>query len=545
MNFKFDKESSDIDLSTGGDNGATPKKTSTPNNSNEPKSSDKPVDQPQKEQPKILPVRTAKKLQKPSPQPVLAPRKPIPKTGVSQKNTLPQKSDNERKVLPAEQAPAPTTPISNRARPSRPHPQQETHPGHDVPTDSNVDVSGSEEGDIPQEQYEHVQHRRQPVQQNPIPNQENPYEYPVNTPSYSKPQQLVEQSEPLPIQKYAEPQMIKPSEDNKKGKTKRSLFSKSVKEKKISGLRGGRKNVFIVKIILSGIILILGIMGGKALFFPTQFPSPQQVISAVRGDLAITKFPVNKANSFVIDFVKTYLTVTSGSASEKDLALAKFSSPAVMDAMQMSVRNDPNVEGSVEQTLLAEPVITGVDAIDDNNAVFTVQSHLSSGTTLLLSIPVYYNEKNNSMAISAPASILPAIGLAEVPTENHKIEWSTDNDVVQSFQPDLENYLAAWADSNSDLITRYLTNNATLAAKTGLNKTVVFSKLNSLTVQLKEENVDANMTEREALFSVDWSDVNAPNIVYSQSYLLEIVRQPDKRWYVKDITGVIIDQTNK
>lgn len=526
--FKFDKEGSDIDLSLGGDNGVpegkkiparkppvtqqstqnervTPPKNEQPQKINQPSIPQRPTTLPQKPQQNVQPPQRT-----PVQQPVTQ-KRPIAQQPVAQFQT------------PVSQ-PEPTYQQPVRQTPQRP----------EIPLDEFSEPTRADDN-----QYnsydDHVRAANAQRSENRY-NSNNDYveSEPVITPK--------QQRRPLP--KYEEEEddeeeYVKPKRNSKSNKKRKSS---PINEKR-KDFRGGRKNVLFAKIGISTIIVILCFAGAKSLFFPTQFPSPTEVVSVVKQNLGVTNFPVEKASSFVINFTNTYLTYAPGqSGTDREKALSSFASETVLKAMPLRVGNaTPEDAGTVvvEQSVISQPIITGVESIDDNNAVFTVQAKLSTGTTLLLSIPVYYEEKTDSMAVSAAASILPSLGLAKVPTENHQITWPNDETVVKAFKPDLERYLEAWANSDSDLVKRYLTTNATLDSKTGLNGEVAFSELKSLDVQLKVEDKDSNLREREALFTVEWADSKSTNITYTQSYLLNIIQQPDNKWYIQDITGVV------
>jgi hypothetical protein len=533
MNFKFDKEGSEIDLSMGSDDGVVlPKKPPvnrpampSQRNNEAPVANKQPIrtTQPSSNPPQqrqAAPTRTPQPERRPIQQPAPArrPAPTIPETR-SKPVSVPVVSEQEQ---PNYRAPEATRPI---ARPvEQPVYQEEPRRSEPAHTFDYSYTPSAEET-----QWE----------SNPRSTIDNRFQQSAPTPA---PQQAYDEPFAYPAPVAPEPEV------NKKAKLglfeKKPKAEKVVPEKKISSLRGGRKGVVIGKVAISGILVILCFVGAKSIFFPTQFPSPAQIIAVVKDDLNVTAFPVDKANSFVINFTKAYLTITpTQENTARDNLLRQFASEGVLNSMKMSIINGDGT-GVQQQTVTSEPIITGVNSVDDTNAIFTVQTQVSSGSTLLLSIPVYYDEKINSFAISAPASILPATGLAKVPNTNHEITWTNDSDVVKVLSPDLENYLKAWGASDTDIIKRYISPNATLTAKTGLGGSVVFSKVTDLTVEFKAEDSGENLAEREAKFSVEWADAKTPNVIYTQTYKLDIFEQPDKRWYIKDISSVITEPEN-
>lgn len=572
MNFKFDKEGSDIDLSLGGDNGVEPKTPPAPERKPSQTSSSNQDDARASSAPNNVPLPRRSPMESQRVQPTMPTT--VKKIDVPVVNRVPQQRPPVA-VPPARQQPVVHTPAQapihdydaerlQQARYDEERAQQVRFEAERAQQQLDVERAtqhAREDAErLQQSQYEAERIQRAQFEADRLKRALYEEERHAATeyvdyrsqqaqdyqPQYGDPQRNVNSSQKVeqPVS-YPLPQPVQKEEEVKPKKKGLSFFKAKEKdeqpvEKKISALRGGRKNIVYVKIGISAIIVLLCVVGGKSLFFPTQFPSPAQVTQVVRDDLQITKFPVTKANSFVINFTNAYLTYTPElSGSERELRLQQYASDLVLNLMPLRVANSTVDGAAFEQTLVSTPIITGVESIDNNNAVFTVQAQVSTGSTILLSVPVYYDNKTDSLAVSAVASILPATGLAKVPTENHKINWASDDAIVDVFQPDLENYLSAWASSNSDVVKRYLTNDASIAAKTGLKSSVTFVSISDVAVELKDETTATKPHDREATFTVVWADAKSPNVTYNQSYLLEIAQQQDLKWYVKNITSLV------
>lgn len=168
-----------------------------------------------------------------------------------------------------------------------------------------------------------------------------------------------------------------------------------------------------------------------------------------------------------------------------------------------------------------------------------MQVILSTGTTLYVDVPIYYNPTINGMAVSAPLSIMPSVGTAKVPADNHNIAWNEDKQVQDTLKPDLEKYLQAWAASDETSISRYIAKDSNLNTKLGLSGSVQFVRLDSLKVQAAATDGTGNPNIRQAYASVIWQDSNNKGMTYNQAYLLTI-KQDSGRWYINNIESTIV-----
>lgn len=326
-------------------------------------------------------------------------------------------------------------------------------------------------------------------------------------------------------------------------KSVKEKTQKRPRKKETNSFSGNRKVVLIVRIaagVVGGVIIFSGL---NSIFFPPNFPTPNQVIAKVKEGLNITGFPTQKATGFVINFTEAYFTVDPNNYGTRDDVLSQYISENLLQETDLvfnraAISDNPN-EKPLGQSIVGVPAIVSTYSIDDNNAVFTVQVTLSTGTTMYVDIPVYWNPDNNGMAISAPMSLVPAIGLTKIPQDNLLTEWNNDKDVVEAFEADLKKYLEAWSASDETSINRYTTDKATLMAKLGLGGTVQLERLENLEVEGVTETTTDPKT-RNARISVVWKDANNPAFTYKQSYMLVIKQKPDEKWYVDNINSIVI-----
>lgn len=497
--FKFDKNNEELDLSLGSDDalgaGATKKPSTSPK----------------------------QQLPKPSiPQPKTNPKTPVNKPAPTTPKTLPPKPTIKPKT-------ATVPPVQTEVTTPKTVPVANTTPEElKVPVENIPPVTPP-----PVEQEKVV--TQPPLQPTPppLPDNKNTEEKIPYVPEIEPMEEVV----PVP-KKQPRP----PIPQNTSRKTERN--TKNSRKKGNNSFTGNRKVVLGIRITAGAVAAIVIFAGLNSILFPPNFPSPNQVIAKVKEGLNITEFPTQKATGFVIDFVEAYFTVDPENYSSRDDNLSQYVSDNVLEETDLVfnrsvIDSNSGQEAVLGQSIIGVPAIVSTYSIDDNNAVFTVQVALSTGTTMYVDIPVYWNPENNGMAVSAPLSLVPAIGLTQIPQDNLLEEWANDREVVDAFEADLKKYLEAWALSDKTSISRYTTDKATLMAKLGLGGTVKLERLEMLEVQgITEETVDP--AERNARIDVVWKDANNEAFTYKQSYMLVIKQKPDQKWYVDNINSVVI-----
>lgn len=503
--FKFDKNNEELDLSLGSDDALGSQKAAPKQNKTQlPKPSIQQPSNSAKKEPVKPTIPVAKPAtQKPVQQPAATPKTLPQKPGAKPVPLKAQPATNLPKDLPASSALEP----NSEPAPSSP---------------SNF-ITPQEETIVSPEPV--IQPTLAPPIVPPLPN---------NSPEYSEPY--------TPNINQAPQSPIIPNSKKQQSKTK------TTRKKANNPFTGNRKIVLGIRIVAGVVASVIVFAGLNSILFPPNFPSPDQVISKVKEGLNITDFPTQKATGFVIDFTTAYFTVDPNNYGARDEQLLKYISKDKLQETDL-VFNRSTVEESnapatgvetLGQSIIGVPAIVNTYSIDNNNAVFTVQVALSTGTTMYVDVPVYWNPKNNGMAISAPLSIVPAIGLTTIPQDNLNEEWANDKDVVDAFEDDLKKYLEAWAASDKTSIDRYTTDKATLMAKLGLGGTVKLERLDSLEVASVDEEAGADPRTRNAKIDVVWKDANNEAFTYKQSYMLTIKQKPDEKWYVDNINSVVI-----
>lgn len=326
--------------------------------------------------------------------------------------------------------------------------------------------------------------------------------------------------------------------------------------KKQGNYSGGRNKVLFLRIGVFAALGVLVLLGAKSILLPGSGPTKDQVMSAAKEALGQTGFPQDAGVGFATAFTKTFLTMDPAQVAQRDAQLKNYAPEDVIQTIDLRYRTDqdtitaadgttsapaPALEAApganqASQSVTQGPYFVGAKNVDEKNSVITTLSQLNNNQWVYLQIPITYDPTTLGLAVSATPTFLSPTLLAKVNADAGEPSWQSDTDVVQAFQSDLENYLLAWSASDSNLISRYITTDATVATKTGLENTVKFSRLAELSVEsVTEESLTPNT--RRAQADVIWIDP-ATNIVYTQSYRLVIEKQPDNRWYVKDITNL-------
>ena len=357
----------------------------------------------------------------------------------------------------------------------------------------------------------------------PAPRSQNPY-------------QELEQRSPAP---YNEPERNRsslyeeepvPARGSRSGKrnTGKTKPAKQPRAKKPSNFSGNRKWILIIRIIAATVAAILLISGAKAIFFPPTFPGQAVVLGAVKKNLGITGFPTAAGEGFVSSFSREYLTITPKESSKKTEALKQYT----IDVLATSIVS--STDDNLAQTVTQGPIISGVESVDDNNAIYTVAAQLNGTRWVYFNVPVYYDKNANGFLVSGtPAFIAPPVKAADPKKPN---DYENDTKLANDVTSNIQGFFQAWATSNKEGLGRYMTTDAPETAKIGLNNTFTFVSVSDIRVESKG-STDPKPNSRKAQATVIWADPANPKITYRQTYNLELYKQPDERWYIANIEG--------
>lgn len=324
-----------------------------------------------------------------------------------------------------------------------------------------------------------------------------------------------------------------PKKDTKRvGKSSKKDKRKS--EKPPSAFFGDRKRVLITNISAGVLCLsILGV-GANAIFNPPYIPTPDDMAGLINQELNITTFNKESAKPIVSSFAREYFT----HSPEEDKA--KKLSAYTTESMASDISASFTLATGTKQSISGEPQILEIKAVDDNNAVYTIGAKLGS-RWVYIDVPVFYNDTSKSYAISGVPTFVPPPTIAEIGGEVEKPESDTeiDTDVTAETEENVRSFLKAWASSDSEALSRYITNDATRETRIGLQNTAYFSSMETYEVHFLPEGSPDEENLRNATVTVIWGNTaKSPTIKYNQNFSLKLYKQPDNRWYIADISAV-------
>lgn len=317
---------------------------------------------------------------------------------------------------------------------------------------------------------------------------------------------------------------------NGKGKkTAKEVRRETKKDKPPKVFGGNRKVVLFARIGVVLVALFIISIGIKSLVAPPYIPTAANVVSVVKKDFGITKFPITEGNSFATAFTKDYLTLAPDTSKDRKDILKAYTSDDLASTFDQNNRD-------AVQSVIAGPTITATKSVDDSNAIYTISAKVNSGQWLYLDIPVYYDASVNAFSISGtPAFIAPptvAVLPAVAPT------LVSDTTLATTITPDMTNFFTQWASSSKDKLEVYLYKDATVKTRAGLQNTVKFVSLDDLLVEKKEEG-DPTENVRKASATVTWASPQDPKLLYVQTYNLTLIQDKERKsfFYVADIIG--------
>lgn len=329
-----------------------------------------------------------------------------------------------------------------------------------------------------------------------------------------------------PPREEIQPSPVKSAKASRSAKPKREKASKA---KGPSSFSGGRAGVVVVRVFAITVVAILMFAGGKSIFFPPQIPDPTTVTNVVKKRLGVTNFPIDSGKAFVTSFAKIYLTVDPANPNSNDVFVPYMNSSL---AANMTSSN-----GNESKQIVTEgPIISGVKSVDDSNAIYTVAARLNSATNwVYVNVPVYYDGDSVGFAVSGMPAFAPAPTKITAPPAGSPFEQDTKL-AAEIKTSVMEQFFPAWASSNTAGINLIVLESANSEAKIGLANSVKFVSIQAFTVEQKQPDA-ADENTRKAQATIVWASPTDAKITYTQQYSLTLFRQPDNRWYIKELTS--------
>lgn len=473
---------------------------------------------------------------------------PLPGKKVGKPGTTAPANQQQRPAAPgrpSKPAPAKPTPVV-RPRPQQPASQAPQRPALPAPTPKQSQPSNT--AHLPSApsarpalpavpQYEPTSEPAQPQYQ-------TPQQEVVATP----PAQVVAsevRNSPAPttitsIQRDDElPFEHESANGSKNGKNNKQRKTTKLK-KQNPALAGGRGGVLLMRWgVIGGVILLAG-LGVKSVVLPAQFPSQQQVIEAVQTGLELTDFPAERGNGFVLGFTESYLTYDPSEQEGRADDLAAYVPDGILTNLVGSF-------GDTAQSITEGPYVANTRFVDDNNAVYTVTARLNGGKWVTFDVPLYWDDKSSTLAVSGIPAFTGNPPLGAVPAQ--PVEWTEDEEATANFEDWVPTYFTAWAASDEASLLPLLDANANVRAKYGLNGTVAYGGMTDLKVSAPlDENDTSEAPAREARVTITWQVAGTgggdktPTTYQSRYQLLIAYNAAEQKWSISDIRGGVPEE---
>lgn len=473
-------------------------------------------------------------------------------------------------------APLPPPPkVSLPERPSFTSPQPQNVPPFQAPQNPVYNQPVQPE---PEPQYQ------QPVQQNTFQQQQ---EYVPQAPI----QQIPDNSYPNHNQAQPVVQMV-----DRKGRPIQPKQGKTPKQPKRNAYAGSRSKVLLARVAVFGILGIL-ILAGLNSFLPktsglTASDGPL-IIQEVRSHLGVTDFPTTAGEGMALGFSRTYLEYVPSERGERFQELLQYAPESVIEEIDPRLANENELNSSAtsgeeelspeeeqqqnveeeaaaesegntvaEEDLEANATEPGTQKVTDGpylvrrvmvsggeNALYTTRTEVNNSTWIYMEIPMFWDRATNTLSVSGSPTFVKPILPANVPQGQFEPEWTNNTTIVAEVEDDIENYMRAWAASDTTVIER-LTVRApggellsTPEALSGLNGAFEFVRMSSLTVEDKPALTDESTASeredynfRQARVVVSWLEPSS-DLVYTQTYELTL-QFTNNDWFVQDIQNV-------
>lgn len=163
---------------------------------------------------------------------------------------------------------------------------------------------------------------------------------------------------------------------------------------RLRGGAGGRWVIWILRVVVWGVLLLIGYRGVSAIVTSVARPSGRAVPSAGARD---QRFPAALAQAYALEFGQVYLSYSPADAQRRAAMLAAFLPPGSNSQLDWN--------GAGTQTLASEHV-AGIRVLSAHSAVVTLLAQVGSGRLIELQVPVY--AADGGIVVSGRPALLPA-----------------------------------------------------------------------------------------------------------------------------------------
>lgn len=341
---------------------------------------------------------------------------------------------------------------------------------------------------------------------------------------------------------------------------------KKVGENQIDPRKDAKNKAKIIQISVLGLISLLVLIGGYNALKPSDAVNANYVDQAILSSKAEIDFPRLRAQSFVKDFISSYLSVNNG---KSDPNLSYFYKGKIANAND--VEGDYNtVVGSFSQKVLMEPMVIDEKIFSSKSAAYEVGALVqqepyfdpnvdytsdqrknmetaAQGTAkwVYFNVSLYYERDSKTLFITPDSPVMitgPNVGdVSKVPNGTiTNIEAKSDELAAQ-----VRNILLEWVDDyskssedNYSLLENEFVTNYDKSMRTGLDNEFTYDE-SDVTVEAYSVLNDPNKIK--AIVGVTWIDkqqTTDSNTSFSMKYPAKYTVELDKsegRWLISGI----------
>jgi len=252
--------------------------------------------------------------------------------------------------------------------------------------------------------------------------------------------------------------------------------------------------------------------------------SAADIHSLVQAQLGGTGYPSQAAEAFAARFATVYYSWSDQQArGNRVTALAAYLPNSIPDGW----------DGRGTQKVITGPYISGpTTSTDGKNAVVHLSLQVDSGAWLFVDVPVLSDGAGGLVVSAAPTLTTPP-GQAAYPGNDGLIP-NPDDSVSEAVSGVLTGFFPAWSKSDTQALSRFITPDATAAARGGLGGAVSFGSVRDVEVAAAVPGQSTRLATATVTWVVD--DPAHSNVgSVSQTYLLTL-EQISGLWSVKAIT---------
>ena len=317
-----------------------------------------------------------------------------------------------------------------------------------------------------------------------------------------------------------------------KGKT-RSLGASAPPQ----GNNNRRWVVFAARASVWVVLAIVAIVGVRGLLTPPGVSDAQFAEAAA--EYGLSDFPAQAAMSTAVAFTQMYFTpiVDDSRATEQQLRTLAYPKTAETIARQPLTR----------YRIIAGPFPLASPSLipqDPNRGFVTTATYLQTPTStqetengeepsapnqpqwVHLQIPIFASPDGATRVAGTPAFV-PA---PSPPDGSPGLTFSDDAEAARELRPDLQQFFQAWAVSDEELLTRFISPAAAASVTAGMQGIAGTPEVRGVRVEAAQPG-----TPRFAEVSVLWNQPDGSR--YAQSYQLIVTEDTNGNWLISNLIG--------